>query len=193
MYIYEILARWYFSFLYSKVHKVDIIWNSCRPDQLVEITLHEIDVDCTDGLVMVNSNFSVPSLLTIHLYQSTSTSTIRCSTVGSSTGMCSPAQKITRSRWTRSSNYRLWWCIHPTHGNRVLGIRAIILLMINLIPAIWRVLWQSKAGKSVYVKPGFQYHHKTYIIPFTSKTDVYLKWQIDVVILIQIDFARTPP
>ena len=78
-------------------------------------------------------------------------------------------------------------------GNRVIGNRVIILLMINLIPAIWRVLWQSKAGKSVYVKPGFQYHHKTYIIPFTSKTDVYLKWQIDVVILIQIDFARTPP
>ena len=105
-----------FHFNIHKVHKVDMIWNSCRPDQLVEITLHEIDVDCSDGLVMVNSHFCVPSLLTIHLYQSTSASTIRCSTVGSSTGMCSPAQKITHSPWTRSSNYCLLWCNHPTHG-----------------------------------------------------------------------------
>ena len=140
MYIYEILARWYFSFLYSKVHKVDIIWNSCRPDQLVEITLHEIDVDCTDGLVMVNSNFCVPSLLTIHLYQSTSASTIRCSTVGSSTGMCSPAQKITRSPWTRSSNYCILWCNHPTHGNRVIGNRAIILLIGNRVIGNWAII-----------------------------------------------------
>ena len=31
------------------------IVDPCRPDQLVEITLNEIDVDCTDGLVMVKA------------------------------------------------------------------------------------------------------------------------------------------
>ena len=114
--------------------------------------------------------------------------------------MCSPAQKITRSPWTRSSNYCILWCNHPTHGNRVIGNRAIILLIgnrvignwaiillignrvignraiillvINLIPAIWRVLWQSKAGKSVHVKPGFQHRHKTTTTTYLHHQDV---------------------
>ena len=52
---YLILAICYFAFAtcYMLLATCYLPFAICRPNQLVEITLHEVDVDCTDGLVMV--------------------------------------------------------------------------------------------------------------------------------------------